>query len=346
MHDMSFSQNSVIARSRAVFGRSLTAAEFEQLCAKRSVAEAAEFLRNTPRFHDALADIEPRTIHRGQLEALLDKAMFSIFDSFRKFDFTQSKWFFKSIITRLETEQLLIAIQGVADGSTDSYITSLPPFLIEKSRLDLLSLGKANSLDDIRNMLSGTRCGSILDPLLSEAKSGKINIRECERRLYTDYYLATMKELDKNCSGSAKTELKRAFLRSIDMKNVVTCCRMKAFGFTPREASAQMIPFKYRLNAEAIEQLMKQPDTGSIARELAALGFRTDSSAEFAAVEQLTERISLEFFRRTLRLSRNSSTVYFCLIECLDNELHNVKTIIEGIRYGVPAREIMEMLVI
>ncbi len=346
MHDMSFSQNSVIARSRAVFGRSLTAAELEQLCSRRSVAEAAEFLRNTPRFHDALADIEPRTIHRGQLEALLDKAVFNIFDSFRKFDFTQSKWFFRAIITRLETEQVLIAIQGVADGSTDSYITSLPPFLIEKSKLDLLSLGKAQSFADIRQMLSGTRYGSILDPLLHEAETSKANIRECERRLYTDYYLTAMKALEKNCSGSAKTELKRVFLRSVDMKNVVTCCRMKAFGFTPREASAQMIPFRYRLNSEAIEQLMKQPDTDSIARQLAELGFRTDSNAEFAAVEQLTEHISLEFFRRTLRLSRNSSTVYFCLIECLDNELHNVKTIIEGIRYGVPAKEIMEMLVI
>ena len=130
------------------------------------------------------------------------------------------------------------------------------------------------------------------------------------------------------------------------MKNVVTCCRMKAFGFTPEAAAAQMIPFRYRLSREAVEDLMKQPDTDSIRRSLEQIGFRTDASAQFAAVEQLTERISLEYFRRTMRLSRNSSTVYFCLIECLETELRNIKTIIEGIRYGVPAGGIMEMLVI
>lgn len=344
---MSLSQNSVIARSRAVYGRSLTADEISRLCAMTSVSQAAAFLKNTDRYGDALADIEPATIHRGQLEALLDKAVFGIFDSFRRFDLTESRWFFRSIVSRLETEQVLLAVQGVADGSTDSYITALPAFLIEKSGIQLLELGRSQSFADIGRILAGTRCGRILEPLLTEAQAtGKVNIRECERRLYTDYYLACMKSLEKNCRGSAKTELKRAFLKSIDMKNVVTCCRMKAFGFTPEAAAAQMIPFRYRLSCEAVEDLMKQPDTDSIRRSLEQIGFRTDASAQFAAVEQLTERISLEYFRRTMRLSRNSSTVYFCLIECLETELRNIKTIIEGIRYGVPADGIMEMIVI
>ena len=347
MCDMSFSQNSVIARSRAVFGKSLTAEELSRLCAKRSVAEAAEFLRSTPRYHDALADIEPGFIHREQLEALLDKNFFDILDSFRRFDLTQSRWFFGTILSRMETDQVLLAILGVAEGSTDSYITSLPPFLIERSKIDLLNLGRAVSFSDIDRMLEGTRFGRILSPILTEAQAvGKINIRECERRLYTDYYLCCLKKLETNCKGSEKSELKRAFLRSIDMKNVVTCCRMKAFGFSPQAACEQILPFRYRLSRESIDELMKQPDTNSIARQLAELGFRTDGSPGFTAVEQLTERISLEYYRRAMRLSRHSSTVYFCLIECLENELHNVKTIIEGIRYGVSPKDIMEMLVI
>lgn len=347
MCDMSFSQNSVIARSRAVFGRSLTYEDLARLCTKRSIPEVAEYLRNTPRYRDALSDIELGTIRRRQLEALLDKSLFDTLDSFRRFDLTESRWFFGAIVQRMETDQVLLAIQGVVDGSTDSYITALPAFLIERSHIDLLELGRAQSFSDLDRMLSGTRFGRLLSPLLTEAQaSGRINIRECERRLYTDFYLNCMKVIGKSCKGSAKTEMKRVLLRSIDMKNVVTCCRMKAFGFTPQEASEQMLPFRYRLGKEQVEQLMKQPDTDSIARQLAELGFRTDSTAGSAAVEQLTERISLEFFRRTMRLSRNSSTVYFCLIECLENELHNVKTIIEGIRYGVPAKEIMEMLVI
>lgn len=344
---MSFSSNSVIARSRAIYGRSLTSEDYAQLCAKKSVAEAAAFLKNTPRYGAALAGVNAQTVHRGQLEALLDKSVFSIFDSFHKFDFTESKWFFRAIITQMEAKQILRAIQAVASGSTDSYIASVPTFLNNSSKIDLLELGKSEKFSDIVRMLAGTEYGRLLQPLLAEAENkGKINIRECERRLYTHYYIFCIKMLQKSCKGSQKTELKRAFLRSVDMKNVVACCRMKAFGFDAGEAAEQIIPFKYRLNRPTIEQLMQQPDIESIEARLAEIGFRTDSPAQFQTVEQLTESISLEFHRRTMRLSRNSSTVYFCLIECLDAELNNVKTIIEGIRYGLPGSEIMNMLVL
>lgn len=344
---MSFSSNSVIAKSRAIFGRSLTREDFAQLCDKKSVAEAAAFLKNTPRYGEALAGVNPQTVHRGQLEALLDKTIFNIFDGFRRFDFTESKWFFREIVMLLEAEQILNAIEGVATGSTDSYIAALPTFLISRSRIDLLELGKSRSFEDISRMLAGTEFSRLLPPLLAEAATtGRINIRECERRLYTHYYISCMKMVEKSCKGAQKTELKRSFLKSIDMKNVVTCCRMRAFGFDAGSVAAQMIPFKYRLSSSVIERLMKQPDIDRVEAELAELGYRTDSSAQFQTIEQLTERISLDYLRRTLRISRSSATVYFCLIECLQIELRNIKTVIEGIRYGLTGTEIMEMLIL
>ncbi len=352
MCDMSFSSNSVIAKSRAIFGKSLTKEEFAQLCDKRSVAEAAAFLKNTRRYGEALAGVNPQTIHRGQLEALLNKTVFDIFEDFHRFDFTGSKWFFQEIVMQLEAEQVLSAIEAVADGSTDEYITALPTFLIKHSRIDLLELGKSRSFEDILQMLSGTEFKKVLQPLLTEAAAGKpgkeckINIRECERRLYTYYYISCMKMVEKSCRGAQRTELKRAFLKSIDMKNIVTCCRMRAFGFDAGEAAGQLIPFKYRLSSSAIERLMQLPDIEHIEQELSRLGYRTDSPAAFSTIEQLTERISLDYLRRTLRISRSSATVYFCLIECLQIELRNVKTVIEGIRYGLSGTEIMDMLVL
>lgn len=344
---MSFSSNSVIAKSRAVYGKSLTREQLFALSEKRSVGEAAAFLKGTVRYGGALAGVNPATVHRGQLEAILDKTIFAIFDDFRRFDYTESRWYFREIVARLEAEQILCAIQGVADGSTDSYIAALPAFVSEHSALDLLELGRAQSFGDISAILSGSAQGKLLQPLLTEAeKSGRVNIRECERRLFTRYYLDCMKNLGKNSRRAGNTELKRVFLKSIDMKNVVTCVRMRAFGFGADEVSAQLIPFRYRLNAEAVERIMQLPDIPRTEAALAELGYRTDGKASFSTVEQLTERISLDYFRRTMRLSRSSATVYFCLIECLETELRNIKTLIEGIRYGIPAAELREMLVL
>ena len=344
---MSFSSNSVTARARAVFGRALTAQELTELSEKRSVSEAAAFLKGTQRYGAALRDIEPALIHRGQLETLLSKTVFNILGSFRRFDFTESKWFFRQVVTRLEAEQVLYATESVADGSTYGYIAALPEFLIKESRLDLLELGRAKSFADISERLAGTDFGRVLEPLLREAQSaGKINIRECERRLYTHYYLTCMKTVNRLFRGAKKDELRRAILKSIDMKNVVTCCRMRAFGYDADSAGEKLLPFRYRLSPEAVSRLMQEQDISRIESRLAELGYRTDGSARFQTVEQLTDKISLDFFRRTLRISQNSSTVYFCLIECLETELQNVKTITEGIRYGIPSAEIREMLVL
>lgn len=340
---MAFSSNSVIAKARAVYGRSLTREDLSRLCSRRSVPEAAEYLKGTPRYQEALSGIDPRTIHRGQLEALLDKAVFSIFEGFSRFDLTESRWFFREIVARLEAEQILTAIQAVENGSTDTYITALPTFLIKSSKLDLLELGRCRSLPEINRALAGTQIGDMLAPLL---RNSQVNIREVERRLCTRYYISCMRVIEKNLRGKQRSELKRAFLKSIDMKNVVTCCRMRAFGYNSGQTAPQLIPFRYRLSPDAVEELMKQSDISAIERTLSELGFRTDSSAEFQTIEQLTEKISLDFLRRTLRLSGNSSTVLFCLIECLETELHNVKTIIEGIRYNIPSDEIYELLVL
>lgn len=347
MTDMSFSSNSVIARSRAIYGKSLTAADYSQLCAKKSVAEAAAYLKGCERYSEALAGINPQTIHRGQLEMLLSRTVFGIFESFHKFDFTESKWFFRAIVTRLEAVQLLRAVQAAANGSMDSYISSVPIFLDKRTRVNLLELGKAKDFGELLQKLSDSSYYAVLKPVLTEAAaSGRVNISECERRLYTCYYLFCMKMLEKSCRGSQKTELKRVFLRSVDMKNVVTCCRMNAFGFDAAETADKLVPFRYRLTPAVVERLMQLDDISEIKAELDKIGYRTDSPLKLRTVEQLAESISLEFHRRTMRLSRSSCAVYFCLIECLEAELGNLKTIIEGIRYEMPADEIMKMLVL
>lgn len=345
---MSFSSNSVIAKSRAVFGRSLTPDDYVRLCDKASVADAAAYLKATPRYGAALAGVNPQTVHRGQLEALLEKSIFDIFESFHRFDYTESRAFFGFIVAQLETEQVLSAIEAVASGSTDSYISALPTFLIKFASVDLLELGRAKTFADIDRLVSGAKYAKVLRPLLLEAAgTGKIRIIECERRLYSFYYMNFLTAIEKMFMGKRREEIKRALLKSIDMENVVTCCRMRAFGEsnadTVREA---LLPFKYRLSDETIERLAGQNDISRIEAELARIGYRTDKAAAFETVEQLTERISLDYYRRTLRMSQNSATVYFCLIEVLRIELRNIKTVIEGIRYGLSSGDIFSVLVV
>ncbi len=344
---MSLSSNSVIAKARAVFGKSLKSEDYARLCSASSVAEAASLLKQMPRYEKALQGIDPQSVHRGQLEALLKKATFDVFERFHSFDFSDSRAFFRYIIMELETEQILTAIECVASKTPQRYIASLPIFLVQHAQTDLITLGKAQRFSDIAECLAGTSYEKILRPLLMEAEgSGSININECERRMYTFYYMSAMKAAEKIYKGKRLNELKRALLKSVDMENVVTCYRMRAFGADKSSAKDALLPFRYRLSGEAAERILQLESVAKIEEELQKLGYRTDAPAHFDTVEQLTETISMDHLRRILRLSQNSAAVYYALIECLKIEQSNVKTAIEGIRYGLGSSEILDMLVI
>lgn len=344
---MSLSSNSVIAKARAVYGNSLKSEDYARLCSASSVAEAASLLKQMPRYEKALQGIDPQSVHRGQLEALLRKATFDVFERFHSFDFSDSRNFFRYIIMELEIEQILTAIECVASKTPQRYIASLPIFLVQHSRTDLIALGKAQRFADVAECLAGTPYEKILRPLLMDAEgSGSININECERRMYTFYYMSAIKTATKIYKGKRLTELKRALLKSVDMENVVTCCRMRLFGADKDSVKDAMLPFRYRLNEEATERILQLESVAKIEEELERLGYHTDAPASFDTVEQLAETISMDHLRRILRLSQNSAAVYYALIECLKIEQRNVKTAIEGIRYGLPSSEILGMLVI
>lgn len=344
---MSFSSNAVIAKARAVYGRTLKREDYVQLCSKTSVAEAAAFLKQTDRYSAALAEINPRTVHRAQLESLIMRSAFDVFESFHRFDFSSSRIFFRYIIMELEIQQILVAISCIQLGSADRYISGLPMFLVKHASIDLMALGRAKSYMDIAQLLSGTRYEKILRELLLRAHSEQeLNINECERRMYTFYYMSALKTAEKIYSGTKLDALKRALLKSIDMENVVTCYRMRAFGADGGTVRASLLPFKYRLGNEAIDRIMQLGSVDKIVDELEQLGYRTDGPAVFDTVEQLAETVNMNHLRHMMRLSQNSAAVYYALIECLKIEQRNIKTAIEGIRYGLSSSEILSMLVI
>lgn len=343
---MSFSSNALTAKARAVFGKSLSEKDFAALAAKSSVADVCAYLKQTPRCCECLADANPQTIHRGQLEALLRKNLFGTFESFHRFSSSGGKGLFSLIIMRMEAEQILTAIECTAAGSADAYISSLPVFLAEHTRTDLLALGKAKSFSEILSLLSQTSFYAVLaDPLTKAQSSGCVDINECERRLYNFYANTCIKLVQKQYRGKERTELKRALLRCIDMENVVTIARMSRFSADLSDVKAQIIPLRHRLSPAVIERLTQMKDTEQLRAELESIGYRAPDVATPTA-ELLCDNISQKFLKHSLQLSQSAALVYFALAELLYIENRNIKTIIEGIRYGMPSGEIMSLLVL
>ncbi len=345
---MSFSSNAVIAKCRTIYGRTLTPQEYALLASKSSVEEVAAYLRQTERYGPALKNVNTQQLHRGQLEMLIKRTIFGVYEGFHKFDYTESRMLFKYILMQHEINQVLAAIEGTVSGYKIDFIANLPEFVTAYSKVDFEALAKAESFLAIDSAVQGTAYARTLHPMLVDAQAtGSININECERRLYHLYYMTWLRGIDKSYKGKKRTELRRSVLKSIDMRNVVTCCRMRRFNKdSPDVIKEAMLPFRFRLSMQEIDRLLQISDIAQLQNELEKLGYHSSSEAEFVTVEQLTESISFNYFRKAIRMSQCSALVYYALAECLDTEYNNIKTIIEGIRYGISSKDILDMLVV
>ena len=345
---MSFAQNAVIAKARAVCGHALTAEDYTQLAAKESVADVCAYLKQTERYGKALASVNPQTVHRGQLEAIIRRSVFDIFERFHTFDHTESRGFFKYIVAELEIEQILAALQSVAGGESMQYIAALPMFLTEHTQVDLPALGLAKNFTEAAALLHGTSYEKTVCPALIEAENtGVLNFCEIERQMYTEYYMSMLKSAEKTLKGADRKDLKRLILGVIDMKNVVTVYRYsRLFGAGAQGAKEALIPFKRRLSDDVIEELAAQHDISKIAAALDEIGYGLHSGDIPQTVELLTDKISLDRLKKLMNLSQSSAVVYFAFMELLGTELKNIKTVIEGIRYGIDGGAILEMLIV
>ena len=345
---MSQASNAVIAKAKAVCGNSLKEEDYTQMAAKENVADVCAYLKQTERYGKVLASVNAQTVHRGQLESMLRRSVFDIFERFHTFDHTESRVFFKYIVDQLEIEQILSALQSVASGVSMNYIAALPAFVTKYSQIDLAAIGLAESFAEAAELLRGTVYEKTLCPALVEAETtGRLNVCDIERRLYTEYYLKMLKTVENKYKGTEKKELKQMILGAIDMRNVVTVYRYtRLFGAGTQDAKEALIPFKRRLSDEAIERLAAISDVSKIAAELDSMGYGLHSQEIPATVEVLTEKLNADHLKKQLRLSQSSSVVYFAFTELLTVELKNIRTIIEGIRYELDGSAILEMLVV
>ena len=341
-----FAANGVTAKCRAVFGKRLSQSDYALLAAKETVPQVCDFLKNSPRYQKALAAANSGAIHRAQLEAVLGKSAFDIFESFKKFDFTKSREYFKFIVERLEIGQIVSAVGAVFAGGADVYIAAVPMYLNRFTETDLPELGRAKNLAEIVSLLENTHYIKVLrEPLINSAVSGKLNIGEIERDLLNDYYFRLLGKIEGDFHGAEKKELKCAVLRSIDMENVVTLYRYAQFSGSSRDnIGEKLIPFRYKLRDDVIEELAAEKDIEALSRRLAKIGYNADG--DNATVELLAERVSQKFYEKTLRMTKYASVAYFALSESIWTELRNIRTVVEGVRYELSGTDIMKMLVI
>lgn len=343
----SLSSNAITAKARAIYGRRLTAANYNELLKKTSVSEITSYLKEETSYSKYLANVDETSIHRGRLELLLRRSLFDKFFSLCHYDFSRGKGFYHYVIERAEIDALLDAIMLLNSNSQHEIIINLPTFMQEFVSFDFDKLARINSFSDLLDVVSGTSYKKTLERM--NAPNGEINFSECELALYTKYYTDTLKSIDKQYKGKTAKLLRSVVLGEIELKNIGFIYRLRFLLKKPPEfIKRHLLPFSYKLTESQLDKLITDGDISeeNFVKSLRLNRYDTKiKNVDFKYIENYTNHLLYFISRKFLRFSYSAPLVFFSLMTLTETEIQNLTIIIEGVRYGNPSSEIKSLLI-
>lgn len=336
----------VVTKARAMYGKRLSRDDYAELLSKRTVADIAAYLKETPRYQKIFADVSSERFHRAQFESILRRALYETYVRLMRYEEEPDEGFHRYLQVRSDIEEILDQIMFLNAGETEKLIVELPGYLIEHAGINMIALAKANNFDELLSALAGTPYVKLLQPFHTE-KGGAVNYRGCEVALYTYYYATMIESVERRFWGKTRKELLASIRTRIDLDNMVTVFRLKQyFDAPPEEIRAVLLPFHGELTPKRLEPMIVAKDQEALLKALHATPFGKEfEDVQPNRLEIAARRMLAKHFHRSLRNSIDAAQSLYAFLSLSEMELDNVIHIVEGAHYRVPKAEIEELLI-
>ncbi|MDO4268564.1 MAG: V-type ATPase subunit [Eubacteriales bacterium] len=335
----------ITTKVRAMEGRLLTEAQLQQMASLEDVRSAADFLKQQPAYQDIFAGLDDTMLHRGYIEQLLTGSMYRDFTSLYRFSSLSQRRFLDIYFMHYEIaviKQVLRHLLGQQSQAPD--MTRFREFFRQHSRLDPVALSQAGNMQEFLDRLEGTVYG----PLFSRMKDGpKYGLFDYESRLDLFYLKSMWTARTKLLPKKEQKILAECFGPRLDLLNIQWIYRARYYYNLPEaDTLALLIPIRYKLRPAQVTRLLEAPD-----REAFAAAIRSTAYGRYREVKELNapdaERLHRQMldriYSKTIRKYPYSIAILDAYLYFKARELHQIITIIEGIRYGLKPDEIIRL---
>lgn len=339
--------NATVAKIRAMYGKRMTSEDYFELMNRQNVSEIAEYLKRNTHFGSTLASIDTGSIHRGMLEVLLHRHFYENYMRVIKFEHLQEHEFFNFMLVREEIDEILNCIRHI-NAKSYNQISDLPIFLNKYTRFDMIELAKVRSYDDLLSMLKHTLYYDLLNDISPDA-NGRIDYTFTEVKLRTFYINRLLKSL-KSFSSKDTEQLELLIKTDVDLINLINAYRMTAFfGEDAATIERDMLHFYGRISeakeieifkSENSEEFLKRYEKTYYGRQIIDAGY------DLSNLEISTSWLRYKYMKIALNSAQSAPLSVYSYVFLMNNELRNVITIIEGVRYGIPVKQIESLLII
>lgn len=342
----SLSSNAISAKARSMYAGKLTQNDYDELLKRRSLADMVSYLKSETRYANVLVDLKENTVHRGQLEALLNKEYYERTSRLIRYASKSELEFYHVGVISGEIELLLDKIRILHSEIYTGFDLDIPEYLAKHASFNIYGLINADTYGEVMELVKDTKYYDVLASLQPKGDERiDYNILEIElRRVYYSTYVAVVKKLYR---GKKQKDLLNVLYTMIELQNISKVYRLKKFfNASPQHIKSTLFLEYSRMPRSFMEELIATPDASAFLKKLAESPYHLYvDEQEFVYIEYYTDKIKYHLAKRNMRFATDAALVYITYSILLTIEIDNLKHIIEGIRYQEPASSIEKMLI-
>lgn len=334
----------LVTKTRSMSGSLLTEKELEQLTELATVNEAIRYLRGT-RGYGIIFRGREEVWHRGQAEAVITDSLYRDFERLYRFADAAQRRPFQYIFSRYEIDQLKICLKYFFHEHMEEKEMFVDSFFERHTRFSLERLKKAGSLKEFIQELAGTRYERLFAKLQGGGAKGYVDYAMA---LDIDYYITVYRDIRRMKPSGMRRLLLDIYGTQIDWQNLMWIYRSKRFySQSQAELYASLIPATFRLRKEELRRMTGAVDVQAFLGLLAKTAYFTGKDALMKMEDEISyRRIVEDTYRRVSRSHPMSIAPVLTYLYEKEQEIDRLTSIIEGIRYQVPPREIRDIILL
>ncbi len=346
---MSQASNVLLTKSRAMFGKRLTAQNISDLLGCQTVTEVAAYLKNNTHYAYALRNIDDSNVHRGQLEAALDELMQSELTALSKYRVDAGEYMRSFMVYSTQIREILKFLRLLSAGRAGEYVFAMPKYFVKRDGLDPIRMAQAKDYVEFLRAMSGTVFYKILRSI-SVGEDGSIDYTMIEHALYSHLFSSAESVIRKNFRGSARDDLLGLLGTRSELSSFLNIYRFKKYyGACGDDLARSLVfDFNYKISKRTFDKMLSAESAEDVLEIFRSETFygRELGDIDEEYIDQVVNRLSYKRVRHLMRFSTDPTVAVFSYLLLSGIERRDIVTIIEGVRYRVSPDQIASMITI
>ena len=334
----------VVTKIRAKERNRLDESDYKTMIAMESVPEVIGYLKEHSSFSPFLRNVDEREMHRGQLERLLHRAMQEDFCRLYRFIAGDARRFLDIYLVYFETELMKRILYQIYGGEPEDFT----PILVDEffERHTKVPFGKLVQCTTRQEYLEALKDTDFYE-LLADVMEKDGTLFDVAMRLDL-YYYTTIAHLMEKLDKTDRIAIGKVFGYQVDLINLVWIYRLKAsYRADAGRIMGYLIPTLGNLSHETLARLARAADIPAFVEMVNQTPHRGLFDApENGGLERTYAERLLSAQKRILREHPMSVAAITASEQLKQFEMQNIITVVEGVRYNLPAENIMERLVL